>query len=172
MLLSALRRPGGAVIVISPILLIAAAVPSAGLLGLPLLIVAALRSGQGTLWAFTAICAFLLGIAAFAFGRAAWAQQVRCVRESSRVRATTRSEAVEAEAKRVELQVARRTVGLNRPVTLHVVALNAPGWREPILLHSGLTPWAAQAAARRLSEHLGLVGTLDTPPSRHPRRER
>jgi hypothetical protein len=163
MLLSALRRPGAAVLVVSPILLIAAAMPGAGLLALPLLIAGALRSGQGALWAFVAIFAFFSGAGAFAFGRAAWAQQVRCTREVERVRVTTRTEAVEAEAECVQLGVARRRAGLNPPVTLHVVTLSAPGWRTPILLHSGLTSWSANAAARRLSEHLGLRDSRGQP---------
>lgn len=156
MLLLPLRRPGGAVLVVSPILLLAAAVPGAALLGLPLLIVAALQSGEGTSWAFLAIYVFFVGLGAFAFGRAAWARQVRCVREASRLRASTRTESVEAEADRVQLEVTRRAVGLTRPLTLHEVTLRAPGWRQPVQLHSGLTPWAAQAAARRLREHLRL----------------
>lgn len=156
MLLAALRRPNRSVLVVSPILTIAAAVPGAGLLMLPVLVVTALRTGEGALWALVAICAFLLGTACFAFGRAAGAQQVRCVREGSRLRATTRGGSVEAEAEQVRLDLTQRSVGLNRPVTLYVVALSAHGWREPILLHSGLTPWTARVAARRLREHLGL----------------
>lgn len=156
MLLLALRRPGGAVLVISPILLAAAAVPGTALLGLPWLVAAALRGEQGVLWAFVAMYAFFLGVAAYAFGRAALAQQVRCQREGSRLRAKTREQAVEAEAARVQLMVARRSVGGTRPVTLHQVSVSAPDWPQPIVLHSGLTPWFARAAARRLHEHLGL----------------
>ena len=157
MLLMALRRPEDAVLVVSPILLAAAAVPGSGLVGLPWLVVAAIRSGQGALWALVAICTMLLGGGAFAFGRAALAQQVRCAREGARIRATTRSERVEASVDSASLELGRRTVGLSRPVTLHVVALNAPGWRAPILLHSGLTPWGALAAAARLGRQLGLA---------------
>jgi hypothetical protein len=95
-----------------------------------------------------------------AFGLAARAQQVRCVREGSRLRATTRSEALEAESRYLQIAVERRTVGLNRPLTLYVVTMRSPGWREPIVLHSGLLPWTAHATARRLREHLGLQGAL------------
>ena len=143
--------------VVSPILLAAAAVPASGLVGMPWLIAAALRSGQGVLWAFAAICGVLLGGGAYAFGRAAQAQQVHCVREGARIRATARNQTVEAAVASVRIETGRRTVGLNRPVTLHTVTLNAPGWQEPILLHSGLTPWAARAAAGRLCQHLGLA---------------
>lgn len=151
MLLLALRQPGARVWVVSPILLAAAGVPASGLVGLPWLIVAALRSGQGALWALATICVVLLGGGACAFGRAAWAQQIHCVREGTRLRVRTRADSVEAAATSARLELGRRTLGLNRPVTLYVVALNAPGWREPILLHSGLTSWTARAAASRLS---------------------
>ncbi|HEX6243594.1 MAG TPA: hypothetical protein VFZ61_21925, partial [Polyangiales bacterium] len=135
----------------------AAAVPASGLLGLPWLVIAALHSGQGVLWAFAAICVVLLGGGAYAFGRAALAQQVRCARDGVLIRARTRTESVEAAVAHVRVELGRRRVGLNPPVTLHLVTLRAPGWREPIPLHSGLTPWSARAAATRISLHLGLA---------------
>lgn len=143
--------------VVSPILLTAAAVPAAGLLTLPWLIAAALQSGEGALWALAAIHVVFLGGSAFAFGRAALAQQVRCVHENGCITVRTRAESAEASVSSARLGLGRRKVGLNRPLTLHEVTLNAPGWREPVLLHSGLTAWSARAAAARLSPHLGLA---------------
>jgi hypothetical protein len=169
MLLLALRRPGGVVWVVSPILLAAAAVPAMGLLGLPWLIVAALRSGEGALWAFAAISALLLGGSAFAFGRAALAQQVHCALQGGRIRVRTRAERAEASVTSARLGLGQRRVGLNPPLTLHEVRLSAPGWREPVLLHSGLTAWSARAAAARLGLHLGLAQHSANPTLAKPR---
>lgn len=143
-----------------------AAIPGGGLLLLPALLFRLAYTGDAVdalLWVFLAMYVFFLSIPAYAFGRAALGQQVHVRRQGSRVhvrfwfpRSPARELTQEADLHALTLEVRSRTRGLNPRVTLHEVTLNAPGFHEPAILHSGLTPWFARRAHARLSEQLGL----------------
>lgn len=158
MLLVGLCRSGQRVLAVSPLLL-AFALPPA--LGLALLVFAALAglpsSDGGAPWFLVAFMAFFLGIGAYAFGRAAWAKQVSCERDGGELEVRAHQLHARVRAERARLRVLSRRFGVNQPVTVHLVVLEAPELSREVFLHAGLMAVAARAAARRLGRHLDVL---------------
>lgn len=156
MLLLSLPKGPSSRVTICPVLWAGALLPAPGLLSLPLVASEAWRTGPGSLWALLALAAFFLAIFAYAFCRAALAQQVRCERRGSRLLVSSHTEQVAAEASTVLVAVEKNKVGHRNPLTVHDVLLRAPGWSSSFLVHRGFSSGGASRAARRLQQQLDL----------------
>ena len=156
MLLHALCRNDRSVLTVSPVLLGFAALPGTGLLLLPVFAIAAAQPGGGALWFLFGFCAFFFGVGTYAFGKAAWAKQVRCRREGPWLEVLARGQRVQLAADTAYLLVRARSFCHVRPVTVHMVVLGAPGAKDEYVLHAGLLSGGAHRAGERLAAHLDL----------------
>lgn len=146
-----------------PILLAFAALPGSGLVLLPALGFMAVRQGEGALWFVIAFCTFFFGVGTYAFGKAAWAKQVRCRRVGAELEVIARGVRSVLAADRVRLAVHARTFGINKPVTVHMVILMEAPRQEEYVVYAGLLACGARRAAARIAAHLEVRTDGDEP---------
>ncbi len=149
-------RPDTALLTLSPLLLLLAALFGMGLLTLPILVWAGLQPGQGALLPLTAIHGLLSGVATYAALRAARFQQVRVKREGERLSLVSAQAQQECALSEVKLVVSPRRFGLTKPITLYALTLHTQDTRTEWLLHLSLLRASAECAADRARAHLGL----------------